>query len=81
MILTLSESWYKMKSEAHKVVNFKNETFFCKKIMRFVFKMGVFTYLEVLEAFFFKKKIFFYGCTGSSLLNIGSLVVMKGVTV
>ena len=47
----LGESWYKMKSEAHKVINFKNETF-CKKIMRFVFKMGLFTYLEVLEVFF-----------------------------
>lgn len=48
----LNESWYKMKSEAHKVVNFKSETFFAKKILGFVFKMGLFTYLQVLEVFF-----------------------------
>lgn len=34
LILMLSEGWYKMKSEAHKVVNFKNETFFLQKNIR-----------------------------------------------
>lgn len=77
----LNESWYKMKSGAHKVVNFKSETFFAKKKLGFVFKMGLFTYLQVLEVFFFKKFLFLWIHWVFVAARRLSLVVMRRVTV